>query len=127
GRRQGVANALLQEGFMKLESVIRDVSRNTSIPTHQVIALWHKSNGRSFHNINHWNAYSSYFKAYPQQELKRLGDMAPEGATVRRNCYEQFKKEYLDTWQTILEYHEEATLLMGAPQTVAMRAHEFHK
>ncbi|KIK47789.1 hypothetical protein CY34DRAFT_73320 [Suillus luteus UH-Slu-Lm8-n1] len=127
GRRQGVANALLQEGFMRLETVIRDVSRNTSIPTHQVIALWHKSNGRSFNNVNHWNAYSSYFKANPQQELKRLGDMAPEGATVRRNCYELFKKEYPDSWQTILEYHEEATVLMGAPQTVAMRAQEFHK
>ncbi|KAG1745895.1 uncharacterized protein EDB91DRAFT_1246034 [Suillus paluster] len=132
GRRQGMANALLQEGFMKLESVICDVSHNTSIPTHQVIALWHKSNRCSFHSVNHWNAYSSYFKAYPQQELKRLGDMTPEGpgtpsATVRCNCYEQFKKEYLDSWQTILEYHEEATILMGVPQTVAMRAQEFHK
>ncbi|KAG1873012.1 hypothetical protein DFJ58DRAFT_651748 [Suillus subalutaceus] len=127
GRRQGAANALLQEGFMRLETVIREVSHNTSIPTHQVIALWHKSNGRSFNNVNHWNAYSSYFKANPQQELKRLGDKAPEGATVRRNCYELFKHEYPDSWQTILEYHEEATVLMGAPQTVAMRAQEFHK
>ncbi|KAG1740562.1 hypothetical protein EDD22DRAFT_786829, partial [Suillus occidentalis] len=81
---------------------------------------------------NHWNAYSSYFKANLQQELKRLGNMAPEGpstpsATVRHNCYELFKKKYPDSWQTILEYHEEATVLMGAPQTVAMWAQEFHK
>ncbi|KAG1855715.1 hypothetical protein DFJ58DRAFT_646999, partial [Suillus subalutaceus] len=127
GRRQDIANALLQEGFMKLETVIRDMSHDTFIPTHQVIALWHKSNGCSFTNVNHWNAYSSYFKANPQQELKRLGNMAPEGVTVRRNCYELFKKEYPDSWQTILEYHEEAAMLMGAPQTVAMRAQEFHK
>ncbi|KAG2362249.1 hypothetical protein BDR07DRAFT_1484935 [Suillus spraguei] len=71
-----VANMAMDtgEGFMQLEHVIRDVSRNTSIPTHQVIALWHKSNRHSFNNVNHWNAYSSYFKSYPQQELKRLGN-----------------------------------------------------
>ncbi|KAG2351507.1 hypothetical protein BDR07DRAFT_1501185 [Suillus spraguei] len=103
GRRQGVANTLLQEGFMRLESVIRNVSCNTSIPTHQVIALWHKSNRHSFNNINHWNAYSSYFKANPQQELKRLGDMAPEGS-----------------WDA------KCNFLMGVQQTVAMWAQEVH-
>jgi hypothetical protein len=46
---------------------------------------------------------------------------------VRGNCYELFKNEYLDSWQTILKYHEEAMVLMGVPQTVAMRAQEFHK
>jgi len=86
GQRQGVENALLQEGFMRLETVIRKVSHNTSIPTHQVIALWHKSNGCSFNNVNHWNAYSSYFKANPQQELKRLSDKAPEGPRMPSEC-----------------------------------------
>ncbi|KAG1818703.1 uncharacterized protein BJ212DRAFT_1479689 [Suillus subaureus] len=132
GQRQGAANALLQEGFMRLKTVIHEVSCNTSIPTHQVIALWHKSNGCSFNNVNHWNAYSSYFKANPQQELKRLGNKAPKApgtpsAIMHHNCYELFKNEYPDSWQTILEYHEEATVLMGAPQTVAMQAQEFHK
>ncbi|KAG1758023.1 hypothetical protein EDB19DRAFT_2034058 [Suillus lakei] len=91
-----------------------------------------ENNGCSINNVNHWNAYSSYFKANIQQELKRLGDKAPEGpgmpsVTVRRNCYKLFKKEYPDSWQSVLEYHEEATMLLGAPQTVAMRAQEFHK
>jgi hypothetical protein len=46
---------------------------------------------------------------------------------MRRNCYKLFKNKYPDSWQMILEYHEEATVLMGAPQTVAMQAQEFHK
>ncbi|KAG0694724.1 hypothetical protein DFH29DRAFT_815014 [Suillus ampliporus] len=130
GRRQETANALLQKGFVELECIICNLSHDTSVPTHQVIALWHKSNGRSINNVNHWNVYSSYFKANPQQELKRLGNKAPEAPgmpSARRNCYELFKKEYPDSWQTVLEYHEEATMLLGVLQTVAMWAQEFNK
>ncbi|KAG1873169.1 hypothetical protein F4604DRAFT_1681218 [Suillus subluteus] len=47
--------------------------------------------------------------------------MAPEGPGMPSAT------EYPDSWQTILKYHEEAMVLMGAPQTVAMQAQEFHK
>ncbi|OAX31064.1 hypothetical protein K503DRAFT_661816, partial [Rhizopogon vinicolor AM-OR11-026] len=132
GRRQDAANAALQEGFVDLERVIQELSRKTSLPTHQVITLWNKSHARVINNVNHWNAYGGYFKDNLKQELSRLGAEAPKShgtpsATVRRNCYELFKMSFPDTWQDILELHEEAAMLLGVPQTVAMRGQEFQK
>lgn len=49
------------------------------------------------------------------------------GATVCRNCYELFKAEFPDKWQRILELHEQSAMLLGNPQTVAMRGQEFQK
>jgi hypothetical protein len=78
GRRQDVANAALQEGFVDLERVIQELSRKTSLPSHQVIALWNKSHARVINNVNHWNAYGGYFKDNLRQELGRLGPEAAE-------------------------------------------------
>ncbi|KAG1893316.1 uncharacterized protein F5891DRAFT_963169 [Suillus fuscotomentosus] len=132
GRRHDATNDILREGFVKMERLVHELSRQTSIPTHQVISLWHKSHARGVNSVNHWNAYSGYFKDNLKQELDRLGGKAPDvpgtpSATVRRNCYELFKAAYLDTWQTILEYHGQSVLLSGVPQTVAMCAQEFQK
>ncbi|KAG1794596.1 uncharacterized protein HD556DRAFT_1236485, partial [Suillus plorans] len=132
GRRHDATNDILREGFVKMEHLVHELSRQTSIPTHQVISLWHKSHARGINGVNHWNAYSGYFKDNLKQELARLGGKAPDvpgtpSATVRRNCYELFKAAYPDTWQTILEYHGQSVLLSGVPQTVAMRAQEFQK
>ncbi|KAG2137007.1 hypothetical protein DEU56DRAFT_713698, partial [Suillus clintonianus] len=132
GRRQDATNDILREGFVNMERLVHELSHQTSIPTHQVISLWNKSHARGINNVNHWNAYSGYFKDNLKQELDRLGDKAPEipgtpSATVRRNCYELFKAAYPDTWQTILEYHGQSVILSGVPQTIAMRAQEFQK
>lgn len=78
GRRYDTTNAALQEGFLKLERVTSEISRSTSLPSHQIIALWNKSNTRIINNINHWNAYSNNFKTNFKQEISRLGDGAPK-------------------------------------------------
>ncbi|KAG1836305.1 hypothetical protein F4604DRAFT_1488477, partial [Suillus subluteus] len=132
GRRFQTANAMLQEGFVELERMIQELSRKTAIPTHQIIALWNKSRTRSTSTVNHWNAYSSYFKDHLKDELARLGGKAPEihgtpSTTVRHNCYELFKAAFPDKWQIILELHEQSAMLLGVPQTVAMRGQEFQK
>ncbi|KAG1788299.1 uncharacterized protein HD556DRAFT_1447895 [Suillus plorans] len=132
GRRFQTANAVLREGFVELERMIQDLSSKTAIPTHQIVILWNKSHARSTSTVNHWNAYSSYFKDHLKDELARLGRRAPEihgtpSATVRRNCYELFKAAFPDKWQNILELHEQSAMLLGIPQTVAMRGQEFHK
>ncbi|KAG1719974.1 hypothetical protein EDD22DRAFT_766442, partial [Suillus occidentalis] len=132
GRKHDTTNATLQQGFLKLECVISEISRSTSLPSQQIISLWNKSNTRVVNNINHWNAYSSYFKTNFKQEISRLGDEAPEApgtpsTNLRLKCYDAFKEAFPDTWQNILELHEEAALFLGVPQTVAARAQEFHK
>ncbi|KAG1854573.1 hypothetical protein F4604DRAFT_1504222, partial [Suillus subluteus] len=132
GRRYQTANAILQEGFVEFERMIQELSRKTAIPTHQIITLWNKSHVRSTNTVNHWNAYSSYFKNHLKEELERLGGKAPKiygtpSTTVRCNCYELFKAAFPDKWQDILKLHEQSVMLLGAPQTVAMRGQEFQK
>jgi hypothetical protein len=78
GRRQDATNALLREGFVDLECIINELSNKTSLPAHQVVSLWNKSHGWVINNINHWNAYSSYFRENLKQELSRLGGEAPK-------------------------------------------------
>lgn len=77
GRKHDTTNTTLQQGFLKLERVISEISRSTSLPSQQIISLWNKSNTRVVNNINHWNAYSSYFKTNFKQEISRLGHEAP--------------------------------------------------
>ncbi|KAG2114865.1 hypothetical protein DEU56DRAFT_690875, partial [Suillus clintonianus] len=77
GRRQDATNDILREGFVNMERLVHELSHQTSIPTHQVISLWNKSHARGINNVNHWNAYSGYFKDNIKQELDRLGDKAP--------------------------------------------------
>ncbi|KAG1719294.1 hypothetical protein EDD22DRAFT_963314, partial [Suillus occidentalis] len=115
GRKHDTTNATLQQGFLKLECVISEISRSTSLPSQQIISLWNKSNTLNF-----------------KQEISRLGDEAPEApgtpsTNLRLKCYDAFKEAFPDTWQNILELHEEAALFLGVPQTVAARAQEFHK
>lgn len=78
GRRLQMSDAILREGFLDLERMIQDLSHKTAIPAHQVFALWNKSRARSSNTVNHWNAYSSYFKDNLKNELARLGGKAPE-------------------------------------------------
>ncbi|KAG2046022.1 hypothetical protein BDR06DRAFT_899912 [Suillus hirtellus] len=131
-RRFQTVNAVLQEGFVELKCMIQDLSSKTAIPTHQIVTLWNKSHAHSTSTVNHWNAYSSYFKDHLKDELARLGKRAPKihgtpSATVCCNCYELFKAAFPDKWQNILELHEQSAMLLGIPQTVAMRGQEFHK
>ncbi|KAG2357451.1 hypothetical protein BDR07DRAFT_1490721 [Suillus spraguei] len=97
-----------------------------------MITLWNKSHACSTSAVNHWNTYSSYFKDNLKDELVRLGRKAPEiygtpSTTVRCNCYELFKAAFPDTWQSILQLHEQSMMLLGIPQTVAMWGQEFQK
>ncbi|KAG1723674.1 uncharacterized protein EDB91DRAFT_1087746 [Suillus paluster] len=132
GWRSDVTNAILRKGFVDMEHLMHELSREASIPTHQVISWWNKNHTRSINRVNHWNAYSSYFKDNLSQELDQLSGKAPNipgtpSTTVCCNCYKLFKVAYPDSWQTILEHHGQSVLLSGVPQTVSMRTQEFDK
>ncbi|KAI6042182.1 hypothetical protein EDC04DRAFT_2564591, partial [Pisolithus marmoratus] len=48
-------------------------------------------------------------------------------ATVRKKCYELFKKEYHDTWQEILIKFEESTQYTETGKTIAQQQQLFNK
>ncbi|KAG1775774.1 hypothetical protein EV702DRAFT_947747, partial [Suillus placidus] len=118
---------VLHEGFVSMEHLVHELSHQTSIPTHQVISLWNKSHAHDINSVNHWNAYSGYFKDNLKQELGRLSDKAPDIPGMPSKYFSLSLPAYPDTWQTILEYHGQSIILSGVPQTVAMRAQEFQK
>ncbi|KAG2364621.1 hypothetical protein BDR07DRAFT_1482240 [Suillus spraguei] len=132
GQRNDETNAALQEGFVRLESIINELSHQTSIPSSQIISLWNKSHARTVNNMNHWNAYAHYFKNNIKQELSRLGEETPEApgmpsTNVHSKCYDAFKKSFPNDWQDILEIYGESSLFLGGPQTVSAQGQEFQK
>ncbi|KAG1879477.1 hypothetical protein C8R48DRAFT_571805, partial [Suillus tomentosus] len=132
GRRSAESNATLDAGFAAVEHTLLELSRSTAIPMHQVINLFMKSRGRNASSVNYWNLYSNYFKDKSQQELDRLHQDLPAGGrtpsvTVRKECYAKFKEQYPDTYQDILDMHDEISLLSGLPQTVGQRAQAFQR
>lgn len=78
GQRHNAMNNILCKGFVNIEHLIHELSQKTSISTHQVISLRTKNHAHSINSVNHWNAYSSYFKDNLKQELARLSDKAPD-------------------------------------------------
>ncbi|KAG2028587.1 hypothetical protein BDR03DRAFT_1019604, partial [Suillus americanus] len=132
GRRSAETNDALDAGFAAIDKTLLELSRSTAMPMHQVINLFMKSRGRTASSINYWNLYSNYFKDNSQQELARLHQDLPVGArtpsaTVRKDCYAKFKEQYPDTFQDILDMHDEISSLGGLPQTVSQRAQAFQR
>ncbi|KAG2129944.1 hypothetical protein DEU56DRAFT_690070, partial [Suillus clintonianus] len=132
GRRSAETNAALDAGFAVVDQALLELSRSTTMPMHQVINLFMKSRGRTASSINYWNLYSNYFKDKSKQELARLGrDLSAGGSTpsagVRKECYVKFKEQFPDTYQDILDTHDEMASLGGLPQTVSQRAQAFQR
>ncbi|KIK42190.1 hypothetical protein CY34DRAFT_46605, partial [Suillus luteus UH-Slu-Lm8-n1] len=119
GRRSAETNAALDTGFAAVDQTLLELSRSTAMPVHQVINLFMKSRGCTASSINYWNLYSNYFKDKAKQELTRLG------VTTRKECYAKFKEQFPDTYQDILDTHDELTSLDGLPQTIGQRVQAF--
>ncbi|KAG1902465.1 uncharacterized protein F5891DRAFT_1186586 [Suillus fuscotomentosus] len=130
GRRSAESNATLDVGFAAVEHTLLELSRSTVILMHQVINLFMNSCGCNASSVNYWNLYFNYFKDKSQQELDRLhqdllaGGHTPS-VTVCKECYTKFKEQYPDTYQDILDMHDEISLLSGLPQTVGQCAQAF--
>ncbi|KAI5980421.1 hypothetical protein EDC04DRAFT_2596733, partial [Pisolithus marmoratus] len=80
---------------------------------------------------NDWNRYSKYFTHYMAWELERLQmsgvSTGSINITMRKKCYELFKKEYHDTWQEILVKFEESTQYTETGKTVSQWQQLFNK
>ncbi|KAG1854986.1 hypothetical protein F4604DRAFT_1503002, partial [Suillus subluteus] len=112
GRRSAETNAALDTGFAAVDQTLLELSRSTAMPVHQVINLFMKSRGRTASSINYWNLYSNYFKDKAKQELTQLGQNLAAGertpsVTTRKECYVKFKEQFPDTYQDILDTHDE--------------------
>ncbi|KAG1843343.1 hypothetical protein DFJ58DRAFT_731632 [Suillus subalutaceus] len=132
GRRSAETNAALDAGFAAINQNLLELSRSTAMPMNQVINLFMKSRGCTASSINYWNLYSNYFKDNSKQELTRLHQDLPVGArtpsaTVRKDCYTKFKDQYPNTFQDILNMHDEISSLGGVPQTVSRCAQAFQR
>ncbi|KAG1854252.1 hypothetical protein F4604DRAFT_1515631, partial [Suillus subluteus] len=131
GRRSAETNAALDAGFAAVDQTLLKLSRTTGMPMHQVINLFMKSRGRTASSINYWNLYSNYFKDNTKQELGRLGQNLAVGertpSVTRRKEYAKFKEQFPDTYQDILDTHEELASLGALPQTIGQRGQAFQR
>ena len=66
-------NAILADGYDKLEGILMKIVGETSLLVQQVMDGWHKSRGRAVGGTNHWNLYACYFAKHEEQELRHLG------------------------------------------------------
>ncbi|KAG1767429.1 hypothetical protein EDD22DRAFT_763625, partial [Suillus occidentalis] len=130
GHRSAETNATLDAGFAAVDQALLELSRTTGMPMHQVINLFMKSRGRTASSINYWNLYSNYFKDNTKQELGRLGQNLTVGERTpsrRKECYAKFKEQFPDTYQDILDTHEELASLGALPQTIGQRGQAFQR
>ncbi|KAG1859751.1 hypothetical protein F4604DRAFT_1930477 [Suillus subluteus] len=113
GRRSAETNAALDAGFAAVDQTLLELSRTTGMPMHQ-------------------NLYSNYFKDNTKQELGRLGQNLAVGehtpsVTRQKECYAKFKEQFPDTYQDILDTHEELASLGALPQTIGQRRQAFQR
>ncbi|KAI6037228.1 hypothetical protein BKA83DRAFT_16431, partial [Pisolithus microcarpus] len=106
---------MIQEGLDHISAYLTDLATRSGQPPQQIIDRFLKQHAR-LNPTNDWNRYSKYFTHYTDTAV-----------TVRKKCYELFKKEYRDTWHEILIKFEESTQYTEAGKTVAQRQQLFNK
>jgi hypothetical protein len=76
GRISSAARKILDEGYQKLEEIIKQLSKETGIPSLRIINLWAVKADRPLSTANLWNYYSAYLKQHKDAELTAtFGDM----------------------------------------------------
>ncbi|KAI5991008.1 hypothetical protein EDD15DRAFT_2119414, partial [Pisolithus albus] len=132
GRPSEAVLDMIQEGLDHITAYLTDLATRSGQPPQQILDRFLKQYSR-LNPANDWNRYSKYFSHYTERELERLRKSGSftgaqsTAATVRKKCYELFKKEYSDTWQEILIKFEESTQYTETGKTVAQRQQLFNK
>ncbi|KIM56431.1 hypothetical protein SCLCIDRAFT_132760 [Scleroderma citrinum Foug A] len=140
---------MIQEGLDHINAYLTDLAARSGQPPQQIIDRFLKQHARS-NPTNNWNSYSKYFTQHTEQELVRLRktrefagsvDSTPckgilnrlpysnqiTAATVRKKCYELFKKRYPDMWQGILTKFEESAQYTEMGKTFGHRQQLFNR
>ncbi|KAI6038136.1 hypothetical protein EDC04DRAFT_2524467, partial [Pisolithus marmoratus] len=131
GRPSEAVLDMIQEGLDHINAYLTDLATRSGQPPQQIIDRFLKQYARS-NPTNDWNRYSKYFTHYTARELERLrmsgvSTGSIDTVTVRKKCYELFKKEYRNTWQEILVKFEESTQYTETGKTVSQWQQLFNK
>ena len=149
GRPSEAILDMIQEGLDHINAYLMDLAARSGQPPQQIIDRFLKQHARS-NPTNDWNSYSKYFTQHTEQELVHLwktGEFAGSVdstpckgilnrlpysnqitvATVRKKCYELFKKRYPDTWQGILAKFEESAQYTEMGKTFGHRQQLFNR
>jgi len=150
GRPSDAVLDIVQEGLDHITTYLTDLAVRSGQPPQQLIDRFVKQYSR-LNSANDWNKYAKYFSQNTEAELDRFRKTVAQDATidtkckgtgardvslyandvsavtVRKQCYELFKKEYPGTWQKILTKFEESTQYTEASKTLGQRQQMFHK
>ncbi|KIM56686.1 hypothetical protein SCLCIDRAFT_29355 [Scleroderma citrinum Foug A] len=114
GRPSDAILDIVQEGLDHITTYLTDLVVRSGQPPQQLIDRFVKQYTH-LNSANDWNKYSKYFAQNTQAELNRFwktgaqaGSVDTKSVTVRRQCYELFKKDYPETWQKILTKFKES-------------------
>jgi len=69
GRLSKEKRQALDDGYKRLDEIVKGISIETGLPIQMVINRWNRASTRK---KNHWNIYQCYFRAHLQQEVDRL-------------------------------------------------------
>ena len=150
GRPSDAVLDIVQEGLDHITTYLTDLAVRSGQPPQQLINRFVKQYSR-LNSANDWNKYAKYFSQNTEAELDRFRKTVAQDATidtkckgtgardvslyandvsavtVRKQCYELFKKEYPGTWQKILTKFKESTQYTEASKMLGQRQQMFHK
>ncbi|KAH0833422.1 hypothetical protein J3R83DRAFT_12535 [Lanmaoa asiatica] len=129
GRRSADVIKILEDSYEDLDAILEGVASRTSLSTQQVTESWHKSCSRIINGSNYWNIYESYFKAYEEEERKRIGMSLNEPGTPNlvSRCYRRFIEAEGEQWKEVLEVFELTEITKSPDHTASQRSQTFKK
>ena len=72
GRISGASHEHIQNGFLEVQRLAKQVAKETGLSASQVWHQWASASQRTHTKRNRWNLYGMYFKDHEEQERARL-------------------------------------------------------
>ena len=86
GQLSDANRAKLKDAFAKLDEIVSNVSQESGLAIDQILSLWDRSQIRSRHRNNSWNAYQKYFSKHLEAELARVPGATLKDKTRKSTC-----------------------------------------
>lgn len=78
GRLSKEKRQALDDGYKRMDEVVKEISLQTGLPVQLVINRWNRASTRK---KNRWNIYQKYFRAHLHQEMMRLSPKSQTNCT----------------------------------------------